>query len=232
MYFRLSNNFIIEDVEKVYGLDFKFPSIYEKQLVIDGLRESILPIISNENVNTIDYGIWGILPQNFTEGWRMFQNVRNTLNLNIDDVIEGGQFGFERRCCILVSGFFASFFYQGEVYPIYVHSAKDNCFALAGIYSITHDGFKTFTLLLKKSNTDMRGVHNVSNHMPIVFNQDGVSQWLSEDYTDIIRDNYDNFSELNINSHPIAKEFFKNDIYYKSILEPVNYKKLTIKSLQ
>ncbi len=235
MYYRLSNNYTIDDIKKVYGLDFKFPSIYEEKLIIDGLNEAVVPMVSQELCNTVDFGIWGILPQNFKEDWSVFQSARNTLNLNIED-IDGGnqndQFGFDRRCCIMVSGFFASFYHKGLVYPIYVHSATKACFALAGVYNKTNDGFNTFTLLLKKSNSQMRRIQNISNHMPILLNQEGMSQWLNEGYHDILHNDYDNFGALKIKSHPIAREFFKNDIFYDSILEPVTYEKLVIDMLQ
>ncbi|MEM6517675.1 MAG: SOS response-associated peptidase family protein [Bacteroidota bacterium] len=231
MYYKLSNNFSIDDIEDFGYLKFKFPDAYQKRLIVDGLQEEVLPVILSENPGVIDFGIWGLLPQNFKEDWFVFQSTGNTLNTHTSTVLSNSYYNevlLQRRCCILVSGFFASYYSNGEVFPIYVYSKKFPVISLAGIYNLTYDGFITTTVLLKKSNAYMSKLHNLSKNMPIIIGLENRSNWLNDGYHEIIHNNNDDFEVLQMGSHSIAKEFYKNNIIYDTILEPVQYENLTI----
>lgn len=229
MYYKLSNDFVIDDIEVLGSLKFKFPDAYQERPLVDGLNEELLPVILDKNPDIVDFAIWGLLPQNFKEDWSVFQSTGNTLNMDLSAVLTDKvhqDILIQRRCCILVSGFFASFYNNGEVFPVYVYSNKSPVFALAGIYNITNDGFVTTTVLLKESNNYMIKLQNISNRMPITLDMENMRYWLSDEYGSIVYDGIDDFSQLDIKSHTIAKEFYKNNIVYDSILEPVQYQNL------
>jgi len=230
MYYKLSNNFAVNDIEESQGLKFKFPDAFESKPIIDGLNEEILPVVTNQRQDVVEFAIWGLLPQNFKEDWSVFQNTGNTLNMSVASVLESEIYSevlLQRRCCILVSGFFASYYFDGEVFPIYVYPENQKYFALAGIYNKTDDGFITTTLLLRRANAHMSRLHNISNRMPIVLCSENMQHWLNNGYSTIVYDEVDDFDNLNMKSHTIAKEFYKNNIVFDSILNPVEYKNLT-----
>jgi len=231
MYYKLSNNFVVDDIEDLGCLKFKFPDAFRSKPIIDGSNEEILPVITDQNEHKIDFAIWGLLPQDFKEDWSVFQSTGNTLNMHITDVIDDPNYNEvlrNRRCCILISGFFASYYSGGEVFPIYVYSSSTPIFTLAAMYNLTNDGFLTTTVLLKDTNKYMSKLHNVSKRMPIPLSVENMHSWLGEDFRAIAQNNVDNFSDLDIKSHSIAKEFYKNNIVYDSILEPVHYENLSI----
>ncbi len=229
MYYKLSNNFTVKDLKEAHGLNFKFPDIFERRSIIDGLDEEILPVVLDKAPKTVDLGIWGILPQDFNDDWQVYQKVSNTLNLEIASIISNDHYGKvlqQRRCCILVSGFFGSYYQNGEIYPIYIYSGTSKVMALAAIYNITNDGFVTCSLVLKKANSYIKNIHNISDSMPMVMNVDHMSKWLGPNFTPLSCSGQDDFDTLDMKSHTIAKEFYKNNIIYDNILDPVTYTSL------
>jgi len=229
MYYKLSNRYSFDIIESEIGIKFRFPDLFEASPIVDGLNEEILPIVTSENSDRIEYGIWGILPDDFKEDWQDFQKIRNTLNIDLRSIDEKSDYQDaleNRRCVVLVSGFFASYNFQGQIYPIYIYPKNAKLFSLAAIYNVTNDGFITFTLLLEKSNFEISKLQNISDSMPIVLNDEHKDIWLGEHFEDITLGKNDSFKDLDFSSHPIAKEFYKNNILYNSILDPVIYKEI------
>ncbi|WP_299226251.1 SOS response-associated peptidase family protein [uncultured Psychroserpens sp.] len=233
MYYKLSNSASLNVIEFSMDAKFRFPDVYKTSPIIDGLNEELLPVITNEKPETLEFAIWGMLPDNFRDEWSVFQKIRNTLNIDVRAINAHSDYKValqERRCVVVVSGFFASYNYQGQVYPIYVYPEGDKVFSLAAIYNITFDGFITFSILLENSNYLMSKLHNISDSMPIVLDESHKDIWLGENYNTIIMGYNNSFEKLNFTSHTIAKEFYKNNILYDSILEPATYKDLIINS--
>lgn len=232
MYYKLSNNFNVKDVESKYNLTFKYPHLHKKRPIVNGLNEEILPIVLNTSSNKVDFGIWGLLPQDAKDDWSVFQEIENTLNID-SNALRTNQKHLKtlekRRCCILVSGFFASYFHKGKIFPIYIHSNSFKTFGIAGIYNITNDGFITFSIILNPSNVYMAEHQNINKLMPVVLKYENFDKWLGKDFKKIIEEEEDDFSLLDITSHPIAREFYNNNIIYDSILEPSTSENLTIK---
>ena len=231
MFYKVSNTAKREKIEKEFELEFKYPEIYEPNPIINGLKESSLCVITSEKPYEINYGIWGVLPEKFEDEWSVFQNVSNNLNLNSYD-IDNNNWHLEalnkRRCLIIVTGFFTSYLYKGTVYPYYVFSALKEPISLAGVYNQIEDGFITCSPILCEANKFIKNIHNINNEMPLVIDKKMRNEWLDTnsniDLDYFIKQN----CALNLRAHTIAKEFYKNDIIYNSVLEPVQYNNLPI----
>lgn len=228
MYYKLSNIANVEEMERVFGLPFKYPHIQAKNPLINGLDEEILPIITDKNTNQIQFGIWGILPQNYNEDWKVFQKTQNTLNFNIKELEYSNAFSIEKRCVVIVTGFFLTYLSKGEIYPFYTYPKNKKPFALAGVYNTTLDGYNTVSLLLTDISPNAAKYHNISNRMPIVVSENNYRNWLSFGYKNILENPYKNFDDLNFQCHPIAREFYKNNILFESFLDPTDYESLAI----
>ena len=227
MFYKLSNisNKLI--LEKELGLSFKHPNIYKPNPIINGLNESLLPIITSENSNIISHGIWGILPENFEGDWQNFQNVINTLNVSKEKLSTNQLYkdAFEnRRCLIIVSGFFTNYYKDGKIYPYYIYEKSERPFYLAGIYNKLSDGFITCSLLLTSEDGFLSKFQNLTNLMPIIINKNDQDQWLSTDtektkLATLLNNKY----SISLKAHPIARDFYEQDIVFRTILDPVNY---------
>ncbi len=77
----------ISIIEKQFGVFFKYPKLYIPTKVIHGLYESSLAVITQEDKNSINFSIWGLLPHNSNEDWDVIQGIRNTLTIHKNEVM-------------------------------------------------------------------------------------------------------------------------------------------------
>ncbi len=214
-------------IERTFGASFKFPKLHKETPVIDGLMESSVSLITMEDKQEVSLGIWGLLPETFKDDWQYFQDVQNTLNVDMKGIKEDQKYKGvleNRRCLVLVTGFFTYYLHHGDLYPYYVHLESDNPFAIAGVYNRLDDGFITCSIIVSKANSFIKKIHNSNTMMPVVLNKSNQRKWLdlkTED--DVLTTIADTTSQLKFKAHPIAKEFHKMGVNYDSVLDPVDY---------
>lgn len=235
MFYKLSNTTNILELEADFDATFKYPLLYKKASIINGLFEQSLPIITMQKPQIIDYAIWGLLPEDYKEDWESFQNLTNTLNTSINDLGAvdwlSGRIKHQ-RCVVIVSGFFTSYLYNGEIYPFYVYEKNHKPFALAGIYSRLSDGFLSFSLITSLAKKHkIKEIHNLGLDFPIVISSDHYKSWLEYD-VDLATFGYGKIGHVDLQAHTISKEFYKNQIMYKTILEPAYYRDFPIATLK
>ncbi|SHJ10941.1 SOS response-associated peptidase [Aquimarina spongiae] len=221
-----------ERLENEMGVPFKYPKLYVPNPVIDGNYESTLSVITLDNPDYISFAIWGILPFDYYDDWKDFQKVLQTITTTKDKL--SSDYFFEqpyqqRRCLVVVTGFFIYHLYQGSLHPYYVYLENQQPFCMGGIYNTLSDGFITSSILLTESKGIISKIQNLNNTMPLVIPKEFYQTWLdSKAPRDKLDTILDHTSVPKFRSHPIAKEFFKNDIAYTSMLDPVYYKNIPI----
>ncbi len=227
MYFRLSNTAQKEIIEKWTGASFKYPNLYSPQVLINGLNEVSIPIISMEENDKLVWSIWGMLPKNYVEDWVVFQNLSNTLHFHIKAMNSNLWYAAalrSSRCLIPVTGFFTSYIKNGESFPHFISRKNGDPFYLAGIYTILEDGFYTCSLLLGKANTFIEKTQNMVHTAPLIIDRTDTKSWLDHNTSLyscqqlLQQPEGDHFQ-----SYSIAKELFNHDITYDSMLEPYDY---------
>ncbi len=227
MYYKISNTANKEQLEAWTNTSFKYPHLYEPQLLINGLNEVSIPLVTMDNPKEIALAIWGMLPEKYKEDWNIFQSISNTLNLHeklMDSDLWYAHALKQRRSLIPVTGFFTSYLKDGEAYPYYISLKSGKPFYLAGVYNILEDGFITCSLLVGKANAFIKKFENVVDCMPLIVTREAKEEWLHMD-TSIhkIRDILKNPLVNEYQASPIAKELFNNDITYDSMLLPYDY---------
>ena len=223
MFYKLSNTAKKEDIEEEFKVQFEFPNLYTPNIVINGLEESTLPIITIDNQKKVSYGIWGLMPRSLEDTWKVFQSVTNTLNIHIDhlDLKENlyNEALNKRRCLIIATGFFTSAIYNGKMYPHHVYLKDHKPFCIAGIYNQLEDGFLTCSILIKKTNDSLKKIPNFLEHKPVVFHPRDRHHWLNKKFDfDTLKDLMYSHQPLQFESHPVSKEFYDNDVFYNKIV--------------
>lgn len=227
MYFKISNTAERDILEAWSNTSLKYPKLYKPQIIINGLNEVAIPIITMEEKNSISLSIWGILPEKYNEDWSIFQNTFNTLNLqahNMNSDLWYAEAYRKRRSLIPVTGFFTSYLRNGETFPFYISLKSGKPFYLASIYNKLEDGFLTSSLIVGKADSFIKKFQNIVDCMPLVISERNKTEWLSKETSNenlsvILNSPVDNIFQ----AHPIAKEFFNNDISYDSMLLPFEY---------
>lgn len=229
MFYKLSNTAKINEIEHVFNAKFEFPKLYEPCSFINGLEESTLPIIIANNPSQIRFGIWGMLPQSLIENWKVFQNLTNTLNINVDHLDLDDSLYTEalehRRCIVITTGFFTSGLYKGKIYPHHVYLPDHQPFGIAGVYNKLKDGFLTFSILIKKTHNELGAIPNIMHYKPLIFDEKDRTHWLNQSFhCDNLKDLIHSHQALEYQSHPVSKEFYDNDILYDQIVKSKAFK--------
>ncbi|RIV44194.1 SOS response-associated peptidase family protein [Flagellimonas pelagia] len=218
MIYKLSNAAEKNEIEKAFGIPFKYPNLYTQNPLIHGFHETNLSVVTMDNQSEITFAIWGLMPQNFREDWYIFQNNANTLNVQLQDLeqVEWMKESFsQRRCLIVVTGFYTHMINNGNTCSYYLCKPSEEPFFLAGVYNKLEDGFLCSALITGKTNSFVSSYHNISNLAPIIVPEDSTSFWLSnaskmEDLKDFIQ----NPPEVKLKANLMSNEFFLNNITY------------------
>jgi putative SOS response-associated peptidase YedK len=230
MFYKLSNTAKLHELEGEFEKKFKYPALYTPRLVINGLGEDNLSIITNKESHLINIAIWGLMPDGYKEEWSTFQNATNTLNIS-KEMLYSSKWMLESleegRCLIIVNGFFTYYVQNGVIYPYYVALKSGKPFLLGGIYNKLEDGFLSCSPLTVKARPMVSKFHNVDDQMPLAIPDSVSDEWLSgKTHVGLIEKIIDNPPSMDFRANPIAKEFFKNNIVYDSILQPAYYENL------
>lgn len=233
MYYKVSNTATRNVIENEFGVTLKYPRLHLPSLVINGLDEELLSVITEEDQNQVNFAIWGMLPNNYTGDWETYQQIENTLNIPLDKLSNNSLpllgNGY-KRCLIIVTGYFVSHLHRGELYPYYVHLPRNKPFIIGGLYTTLHDGFLTTGILVGKGiNGISQDIHNLGLESPLIIPKDQQANWLdhnlmNNDLGHLLETN----QRSNLIAYPIAKEFYYKNINYRSMLEPVFYDTLPV----
>ena len=227
MYFKISNTAEMKEIERVTKALFKYPNLYAPQVVISGLTEVSIPIITMENPKVISLAIWGLLPSGYNEDWELFQKLTGTLNIHIHTLNTNLWYkdSFNsRRCIIPITGFFTSVLKNGEIYPYFVGAENDGIFYLAGIYTVLEDGFITCSLLTGPIDEYLTPYQNLVDYMPLIIDKGKKEEWLGtntqlDKAMGILKSDH----STKLRTIAIAKGLFNQDISYDSILLPYEH---------
>tara|TARA_R110002020_G_scaffold21009_1_gene71059 strand:- start:20182 stop:20883 length:702 start_codon:yes stop_codon:yes gene_type:complete len=230
MFYKLSNTAPLKGLEKEFGLPFKFPGLYTPAPVLNGLREVQLPVITMERPSEVGYGIWGLLPKEYSGEWEVYQRFSNTLNKDLTSISSinwHSELLSPKRCLILVTGYFISHLSQGRLYPFYVHMTNNRPFALGGIYTVLEDGFTTFSLLIGNGTNGIPTyIQNLEPMAPLVIDKENRKNWLDLSANGKnLHEMNDEMGKLDLVAHPIREEMsYENGSYERLGEEPVVYR--------
>lgn len=182
MNYQLSNIATKEQIKDFTKLSFKYPFLYKPKRKINGLKEQTVSLITTENPALITQGIWGLLPENYSENWSKFQNIRNTLHINKLEIKRNILFKealLNRRCLLIVTGFYAHKIIDNTIKNYLVEKKNQEPFYLAGIYNVTNDGFITCSVINTKSTEKLNSFNNIYEVMPLQMPKIFKSMWLN-----------------------------------------------------
>ncbi|MDO6598148.1 SOS response-associated peptidase family protein [Oceanihabitans sp. 2_MG-2023] len=185
MFYKLRNTASLKTIEDTFEAQFKYPKLYKPIPIINGLKESTLPIITIEKTKTIDFSIWGLLPVDFKDNWAVFQNISNTLNVPVNNVTNEDVFYTKslktKRCLIVVNGFYTTFISAGKIKTFLVYRKNNKPFCMAGVYNELSDGFKTCSLLMMPTKNN--SIPNFSKNQPVILKRKYFNYWLDKSYS-------------------------------------------------
>src|SRR5690606_35675939 len=153
----------------------------------NGFSHPLLWIIPQEQRNTIISSRWGITPSNklgaehvdyYKEAVR-FGGGLNAQSEKLFDHFIYKNSAMSKRCIVPVTGFFEPHTAPKKFkVPFYFERKDQNLINLAGVYTITKDGYHTFTILTKPATPLFAKIHNTKYRKPVILNDSDIEVWL------------------------------------------------------
>jgi len=157
---------------------------------VTGFEHPKLPVITNKNPDEFNLFQWGLIPFWAKDEQKANEIHNKTINARGESMFEKPAFrkaAADRRCIIMVDGFFEHHHKQKQLVPYYI-SLKDNSpISLAGIWEEwenPENGKKvsTMSVVTTKANPLMAGIHNNPKlkeaRMPLILPEELESEWL------------------------------------------------------
>lgn len=219
---KISNNAARTTIEKEFGRMYKFPNHFRPKITIDGHKEATISIITMDDPETISFGTWGLLPSEYQKEWVGFQEVINTLNISVElaqsHLIFKDAFQ-NRRCLIIVTGFFVHRLEDGHLNAFFVHDEKGKVFSLAGVYNVVSDGFITCSIITSDQSGIVERIQNLESNMPVIIEPKNRNFWIDQtasipELTDLLTT-----TKVVLKASKITEAFFLNEAIFSSFLK-------------
>ncbi len=173
-----------EELRKYEELDGKPPMFHA-----NAFTHPEVPVVTNEDPERIQFYEWGLVPgwvKNLQQAGQM-QN--KTANARGETIFEKPSFrssAKNKRCLVLVDGFFEYHTYKGKKYPFYIRMKSGEPFTMAGLWESKEvEGIQknTFSIVTTDANELMAKIHNnpaASNthRMPVILPKELQYEWL------------------------------------------------------
>ncbi len=147
----------------------KFPEMYH----LNGFEEPDLPVITNTQPDKVQLHHWAYVP--FVYAPQINGRPMNTLNARDDKIFTDRSIyreaAVERRCLVMLDGFFDHHKKDGVAYPHYVQLKSGEPFLVGGLWQTFTDPnddipIDTVTLVTGPANKEMAWIHNEPAYSP------------------------------------------------------------------
>lgn len=175
------------ELEEHFAAHFENAELYRPSYYASAFNRPFIPVITNEETSTIRLLQWGLIPSWIKDAQVAKEISLKTINARSESVFDKPAFRQaieERRCLVLVSGFFEWREINGKKYPYYIWLKNRTSFALAGIWDTwknyrTGNVERTFSVLTTQANRLLAQIHNVKRRMPVIISKEKEMLWLT-----------------------------------------------------
>ncbi len=230
-------------VKAMYGdIDTDLELIY---FHANGWAHPIMWSIVQEEPEYLLPNMWGIMPskQRQEDYGEYFKNPKTFGGLNAKSEKLFDHFIYRyswehQRCLIPVDGFFEPHNTKVKVkgkdfkVPFYFRRRNGDPLYLAGIYTNTADGRRTFAVLTKDATPKFEEIHNDKKRRPVIIDGENLDSWLFHDNneSDVMELMEDDLWEGELEAHPVTRDLYSRsvDSNYPDIIEKVDYPEISI----
>ena len=157
---------------------------------VSGFDHPSVPVIINASKEIHLYS-WGLIPNWVKSDAEAVMISNSTINARVETMFDKPAFresARERRCLVLVDGFFEHHHKNGKAFPYHILLKNDEPLALAGLWDEWVDRVsglvrRTYTVVTTKANALMARIHNnpkasEGSRMPLILPKSIEHDWL------------------------------------------------------
>ncbi|MBF0694208.1 MAG: SOS response-associated peptidase [Flavobacterium sp.] len=176
----------IQEIANRFKAQFESIDSFNFDHEINGFAHEAHPVIIDKQPGIIASNYhWGLIP-----GWCKDNSIRkNTLNAKVETLDQKPSFRdvVNNRCLVIATGYY-EWRWNDEKgkskQKFVIHSAEDEIFTFAGIYSVWRspengETVNTFSIVTTGANQKMAYIHNTKKRMPIMLKSRDEQDWLN-----------------------------------------------------
>jgi len=159
----------------------------------NGFNHPDVPVITNSSPDHLQAFTWGLIPFWVKDPKQAVTLNKKTLNARGEDMFNKPSFrnaAKNKRCLVLIDGFFEYHWQKDKSYPHYIKMANDEPMLLAGLWetwNYQEEGMvrHTFSIVTTQANVMMEHIHNNPKgsegpRMPVIIPKGFEREWLIE----------------------------------------------------
>lgn len=186
---------------------------YDTSYAVSGFVHPKLPVIFSSSPEKIGVAQWGLIPHWVKSREQANELHNQTLNAKSETIFEKPSFracASERKCCILVNGFF-EWHTSGKVKtPHFIYLKDQEPFALGGLWEewtdpSTGEIIRTCTIITTPANEMMSKIHNEKLRMPFIIPHGEENKWLNTTGEEASKQLMIPFDTTQMFAHPVSK---------------------------
>jgi len=189
----------LEKYARRYGNDEAEVDFIHKQIALlnlppayhaSGFDHPLVPIVI-DTTKAVTKMSWGLIPNWVKNPAEAVQISNRTINARAETMFEKPAFrepARERRCLVLVDGFYEHHHKNNKTFPYHIHFKDDSPMSLAGLWDEWTDPAtglvrRTYTIVTTRANPLMVRIHNNPKveegpRMPLILPREVEWQWL------------------------------------------------------
>lgn len=192
MCYNVSTKKLSKETEKQFKSKIDTSIILPSHYYLSGFTHPLVPVISAMQPELITAFNWGIIPDFCKTQKEAKEMQAKTLNAKSETVFTLPSFKNsirEKRCLILVDGFYEWRTIGKQKYPYFIHYNDNDMFAMGGIYNDwidkeTGNIEHTFSIITTPANPIMSKIHNEKLRMPFILPKGLEKNWLNANLKD------------------------------------------------
>lgn len=214
MCYNVSTKKISKETEKQFKAKIDPAITLPAHYYLSGFTHPLVPVISSLQPELISAFNWGLIPDFCITEKDAKDMQSKTLNAKSETVFTLPSFKNsirEKRCLILIDGFYEWRTIGKQKYPYYIHYKDHEVFALGGIFndwvnSQTGEQLKTCSIITTPANALMSKIHNDKLRMPFILPKGLEHEWLNKNLNEQdINDLMKPLSDGELESRTISK---------------------------
>lgn len=159
----------------------------------NGFNHPDLPVITNKSLDRLQLFSWGLIPFWVKDAKQAVDISKRTLNARGEDIFNKPSFrnaAKNKRCLILLDGFFEYHWKENKSYPFYIQMKNSEPMFMAGLWETwkyEKEGIirNSISIVTTKANSMMAFIHNKPKgsdepRMPVIVPNGMEEQWLTE----------------------------------------------------
>ncbi len=211
-------------------LDQDFKKVYH----VSAYDNPSMPVITDKEPDKFSFLKWGLVPF-WIEDEKGVKDIRTkTVNARADTIFEKPSYKVpikERRCLILMDGYFEWREVNGKTYPYYIQKKNNDAFAVAGIWDEWEDKknerkLRTYSMISIDANPFIEKVNNKKKRMPVIFSEEEESKWIQSDIgKKRIKSMLKTYDGRDLKAHPVKRLIAKKGVNSNvpEVLEECDY---------